>query len=440
MRIYDVILKKRNGGELSDTEIAFFIKGFTDGEIPDYQASALLMAIFFEGMNERETATLTMEMAKSGDMVDLSEIPGVKVDKHSTGGVGDKTSLIIAPIAAACGVRVAKMSGRGLGHTGGTVDKMKAIPGMRTSLSQAEFFSIVEKIGCSIIGQTGNIAPADKRLYALRDVTATVDNLSLIASSVMSKKLAAGSDAILLDVKTGSGAFVKNLENAIALAREMVAIGENSGKRMLALVTDMDTPLGCAIGNALEIIEVCDVLKGRGPADLTEISLVLAANMIYLAGRGTPDECRKLAEEALESGAAFDKLCEMTEAQGGDVSYLNDTEKFARAECIGEFKAERGGCISRMDSEVFGTASVTLGAGRKKLGDDIDFAAGIILEKKTGERAEAGEIIARVYASSEDKIEAAKDILKEAVEISDEPPAKKPLIIARVSKNSIERF
>ncbi len=440
MRIYDIILKKRNGGELSESEIVFFIKGFTNGEISDYQASALLMAIFFEGMNERETATLTMEMAKSGDMVDLSEIPGIKVDKHSTGGVGDKTSLIIAPIAAACGVPVAKMSGRGLGHTGGTVDKMEAIPGMRTSLSQTEFFDIVKNIGCSIIGQTGNIAPADKKLYALRDVTATVDNLSLIASSVMSKKLAAGSDAVLLDVKTGSGAFVKKLENAIALAREMVMIGENNGRKMLSLVTDMDNPLGHAIGNSLEIIEVCDVLNGRGSEDLTEISIELAANMLYLAEKGGLTECRRLAENALESGAAFNKLCEMVMAQGGDVSYLKNTEKFPTAKVIGELKTSRGGFIGKMNSEAFGTAAVALGAGRKKLGDEIDFAAGIILKKKTGERVEAGESLATLQASDKSQIEEAKVILKDAVEIGETMPAVNPLILARVSKDSIERY
>lgn len=422
MKMYDIILTKRNGKELSDEEISFFVKGFTSGEIPDYQASALLMAIYFKGMNNRETATLTMEMASSGDMVDLSSIAGIKVDKHSTGGVGDKTSLIVAPIVAACGVPVAKMSGRGLGHTGGTIDKMESIPNLRTSIEENEFFDIVNRVGLSLIGQTGNIAPADKKLYALRDVTATVDNLSLIASSIMSKKLAAGSDAILLDVKTGSGAFMKTLDNSLKLAKAMVDIGNANGRKTMALITDMDAPLGCAIGNSLEIIEVVDILNGKGPADLTEISLELAAYMLHLADKGELEHCRELATEALASGKAFDKLCAMVEAQGGDVSVLHDTSLFKRSKMCAKLLSGNEGYISHMNTEACGTASVALGAGRTKVGDNIDHSAGIILQKRVGDSVKMGDTIAELYAESENQIAEAKRILEAAIEFSHSPP------------------
>ena len=330
MRMYDLITKKKHGEALTDAEIKFMIDGYVKGDIPDYQMSAMLMAIWFKGMNNHEIIELTKEMAKSGDMIDLSAIAGKKVDKHSTGGVGDKTTLIVAPIVAACGGKVAKMSGRGLGHTGGTVDKLESIPGYQTALDRDKFFDTVNKCGVSVIGQSGNLAPADKKLYALRDVTATVDSIPLIASSIMSKKLAAGSDCILLDVKTGSGAFMKTLDDSIKLAQTMVAIGEGAGRRTVALITDMDTPLGFGIGNSIEVMESMDVLKGHGPADLTEVSLQLAENMLYLVGKGTIAECRKMAEQAIADGSAFETFCQMVRAHGGDDSVVRAYSKFAK--------------------------------------------------------------------------------------------------------------
>lgn len=438
MRMYDVIYKKRNGEVLTDEEIAFFVEGYTRGEIPDYQASALLMALFFSGVNEHETATLTMEMAKSGDIVDLSSIHGIKVDKHSTGGVGDKTSLIVGPIVAACGVSVAKMSGRGLGHTGGTVDKLEAIPNLRTVISEEEFLEIVQNVGISIIGQSGNIAPADKKLYALRDVTATVDNISLIASSIMSKKLAAGSDAILLDVKTGSGAFISDFDGSVSLAKEMVAIGENNGKRMMALITDMNAPLGNAIGNSLEIIEVVKVLKSCGPRDLTEVSLTLAENMLYLAGKGELPECRRLAEEALTSEKAFSKLCEMAAAQGGDVSVLEDTSRFEQAPCSLQLKSKSSGYIAEINALTCGKASVLLGAGRATIDDSIDFSAGIILAKKPGDTVKDGEVLAELFAADEAKLQAGAELLESAFKLSEEQPSEQKLILAKVTQKGVE--
>ena len=440
MRMYDIIMNKRNGGVLSDEEIAFFIDGYTNGHIPDYQASALLMAIWFNGMNEHETAVLTDCMARSGDMVDLSAIPGIKVDKHSTGGVGDKTTLVIAPIVAACGVPVAKMSGRGLGHTGGTIDKLESIPGFRVSVEREQFFQIVRDAGLSVIGQTGNIAPADKKLYALRDVTATVDSLPLIASSIMSKKLAAGSNAIVLDVKTGSGAFMKTLDDSIGLAQAMVSIGERNGRRTIALITDMDLPLGHAIGNSLEVAESVATLKGHGPADLTEVCLQLAANMLYLADKGTLDECRRLAGDALSSGAALEKLRAMVIAQGGDVSVIDDTSKFPQAPVTYEVKSPSDGYITHMETEKCGIASVALGAGRKSKEDDIDMSAGVVLVKKTGDKVTRGETIARLYTAKQSALPEAERLLLDAITFSDKQPAPEKLILARVSKDSVERF
>ncbi|QAT51331.1 pyrimidine-nucleoside phosphorylase [Caproiciproducens sp. NJN-50] len=438
--MYDVISKKRDGGELSQTEIQFFIDGYVKGEIPDYQASALMMAIYFKGMTARETADLTLCMARSGEMVDLSSIDGVKVDKHSTGGVGDKTTLIIAPIVASLGVRVAKMSGRGLGHTGGTVDKMESIPGMKTSLDRETFFDIVRKVGVSVIGQSGNLVPADKKLYALRDVTATIESIPLIASSIMSKKIAAGSDCILLDVKTGSGAFMKTVDDSIRLAEAMVSIGEHVGRRTVALITDMDRPLGSAIGNSLEIREVCETLKGRGPQDLTAICVELAANMLFLAGRGELPICRELAKKQISNGAAFQKLREMVAAQGGDVSVLDDNSKFAQAAVRHEITSGEDGFIRAMNTEECGIASVELGAGREKKEDPIDFSAGIVLRKKVGDRVGAGEPIAEFHTSSEQKCREAERLFRDAVKIGAEPPESIPLVHARVTKDGVEKY
>lgn len=440
MRMYDLITKKKHGEALTDAEIEYMITGYVNGEIPDYQVSAMLMAIYFKGMNNHEITELTKVMAKSGDMIDLSAIAGKKVDKHSTGGVGDKTTLIVAPIVAACGGRVAKMSGRGLGHTGGTVDKLESIPGYRTSLDRKEFFDIVNKCGLSVIGQSGNLAPADKKLYALRDVTATVDSIPLIASSIMSKKIAAGSDCILLDVKTGSGAFMKTLDDSIKLAQTMVAIGEGAGRRTVALITDMNTPLGFGIGNSIEVMESMDVLKGHGPADLTEVSLDLASNMLYLVGKGSLDECRKLAEKAIADGSAFETFCKMVRAQGGDDTVLRDYSKFKQAPYKLEVKAEADGFITKMNAEEIGETSVVLGAGRETKESPIDFAAGLILHKKFGDEVKKGDVLVTMYTSKENALEPAKKMYLEATTIGSEPVAKEPLIYARVEKDKVEKY
>lgn len=435
MRMVDIIRKKREGGELTDPELAFFVQGFSKGEIPDYQASALMMAVFFQGMTRRETAALTMEMAHSGDTVDLSQISGVKVDKHSTGGVGDKTSLICGPIAAACGVKLAKMSGRGLGHTGGTVDKLESIPGFQTELPREEFFSIVNRIGMALIGQSGNLCPADKKLYALRDVTGTVESLPLIASSIMSKKIAAGADAILLDVKTGSGAFMKSREDARALAEEMVRIGQGVGKKTVALITDMDLPLGRKIGNALEVMEACEVLRGKGEKRITELCLELAANMIYLGRQAeTPETAREKATQAVASGRAFEKLCEMAEAQGGDSSFLRDTEKFRLSPVKWEVKAPKTGWVAALNAEECGLAAMELGAGRETKESEIDLGAGISLLKTKGDFVEAGEPIALLYGGSEEKCRRGEERFLSALELHAEQPEAAPLILERIEK------
>lgn len=440
MRMYDIIAKKRDGRELSDEEIQFFISGYVKGEIPDYQVSSLLMAIYFHGMTDRETASLTMCMANSGETVDLSSIDGVKVDKHSTGGVGDKTTLIISPIVASLGVRVAKMSGRGLGHTGGTVDKMESIPGMQTSIDREKFFDIVRKVGVSVIGQSGNLVPADKKLYALRDVTATIESIPLIASSIMSKKIAAGSDCILLDVKTGSGAFMKTVDDSIKLAQAMVAIGEHVGRKTIALITDMDRPLGNAIGNSLEITEVCDTLKGHGPEDLTEICIELAANMLYLAGKGNLGECRKLAKRQIDNGEAFAKLKEMVAAQGGDTSVLDDSANFPQAKVTHEVLAQDEGYLYAMNTEQCGISSVELGAGREKKEDSIDYSAGIMLRKKIGDYVKKGDVIAVFYTSEEGKCKEAEKLFENAVSIRPEAPKAVPVIHARVTVDGVEKL
>ena len=440
MRMYDLIMKKKHGEVLTEQEIQFMIDGYVKGEIPDYQMSAMLMAIWFKGMIDLEITELTKTMAKSGDMIDLSAISGKKVDKHSTGGVGDKTTLIVAPIVAACGGKVAKMSGRGLGHTGGTVDKLEAIPGYRTVLDRQEFFDTVNKCGVSVIGQSGNLAPADKKLYALRDVTATVDSIPLIASSIMSKKLAAGSDCILLDVKTGSGAFMKTLDDSIKLAQTMVAIGEGAGRRTVALITDMDTPLGFGIGNSIEVMESMDVLKGHGPADLAEVSLQLAANMLYLVGKGTPEECRTMAEKAIADGSAFETFCTMVKAQGGDDAVLRDYEKFVKAPYKADVLAERDGYIVKMNAEEVGVTSVVLGAGRETKESDIDFSAGLILHKKYGDAVKKGDSLVTLYTSKEESLKEAERMYREAVIIGDNQPAKEPLVYARVEKDKVEKY
>lgn len=440
MRMYDLIEKKRDGGELSGEEIRWMLEGYVAGEIPDYQMSAMLMAIYFRGMTDAETSAMTDAVTHSGEVVDLSPIEGVKVDKHSTGGVGDKTTLVIAPIVAACGVRVAKLSGRGLGHTGGTVDKLESIPGLRTDLNREEFFAAVNRAGLAVIGQSGDMTPADKKLYALRDVTATVDSIPLIAVSIMGKKLAAGNDAILLDVTCGSGAFMKKTEDAIELAKVMTAIGERAGKRMAALITDMDTPLGYSIGNILEVVESVEILKGRGPEDLKEVCLALASNMLLLAGQGTLDACRRKALEAIDSGAALDRLIAMVEAQGGDARYIRDTDLFARAPYCERVLAEKDGYILHMDAKECGVVSSMLGAGRITVDSEIDPTAGILLKKKTGDLVKKGDVLAELYASDEKLFAEAARRYQAAVAITDERPQEKPLVLARVERGNVERF
>lgn len=428
----DIIEKKRDGLVLSKEEIEFFVNGYVKSEIPDYQVSALLMAIYLNGLNESETSLLTACMAHSGDIMDLSEIDGIKVDKHSTGGVGDKTTFIISPIVASLGVPVAKMSGRGLGHTGGTIDKLESIPHMRTSLTHEEFLNTVKKVGFSIIGQSGNIVPADKKLYALRDVTGTVDSMQLIAASVMSKKIAAGADCILLDVKTGSGAFMKTLDDSVKLAKTMVSIAKSVGKKAVALITNMDRPLGKAIGNSLEIIEACDTLKGKGPRDLTEISIELAANMLNLAGKEPLEVCRCMAREVIKNGKAFDKFKEMVHAQGGDVSVLDNSDAFPKAKVEYTIKAKKSGFIHKFDTEKVGIASAILGAGRETKESTVDFTAGIILEKTIGDFVEKDEPLARFYSSEISKCKDAEDLFNQALKISDEEVNFSPLILSRV--------
>lgn len=428
MRMYDIIHKKRNGGELSEKEINFFVNGYTDGSIPDYQASALCMAIYFRGMSADETAALTLAMADSGDRIDLSGIDGFTVDKHSTGGVGDKTSLIVAPIVAANGGKVAKMSGRGLGHTGGTVDKLESIPGFRTSLTPDEFIKQVNDIGLCIVGQTGELAPADKKLYALRDVTATVESIPLIASSIMSKKLAAGSQGIVLDVKTGSGAFMKTVEDSERLAEEMVSIGKAAGRKVTALITDMDIPLGASVGNSLEVIEAIKTLKGEGEKNLTEVCLSLATQMLCMVTGRDDMVCRKMAKKSIEDGSALNKLREMITAQGGNADVIDNSGAFKQPKFYVDIISERDGYISRTDAERVGIASVILGAGREKKGDPIDPSAGIILKKKTGDFVSKGDVLATFYTDDETRIDVAKREFLDALIFGNEKPSKQKLI------------
>ena len=413
MRMYDIILKKRSNLPLTDEEIRFVISGYVNGDIPDYQVSALLMTIVFNGMNARELGTLTMAMAQSGNMVDLSNIDGISVDKHSTGGVGDKTTLIIGPLVAACGGKVAKMSGRGLGHTGGTIDKMESIPNLKVSLDQEAFINQVNTIGLAVIGQSEGLAPADKKLYALRDVTGTVDSIPLIASSVMSKKLASGAQAILLDVKVGSGAFMKTIDDARALAKAMVDIGTENGRSVKAVLTDMDRPLGHAIGNALEIREVINTLKGHGPEDLTHECLIMAAHMLVLSQICDYETALSRVQQALNSGAALERLRMMIDAQGGDSRVLDDESLLAIGKFTYDVTAPQDGYITHMNTEQCGIASVMLGAGRTVKDGPIDYSAGIVMHKKTGDAVRAGESIATLYASHESLlVNAAKTYLE----------------------------
>ena len=428
MRMYDVIKKKRDGGVLSAEEIRAFVEGYTNGSIPDYQAAALCMAIYFRGMNDEETTELTLAVRDSGEKLDVSGIKGLRVDKHSTGGVGDKTSLVVAPIVASLGLTVAKMSGRGLGHTGGTVDKLEAIPGFCTDLAVSEFERIVNETGIAIVGQSATLAPADKMLYALRDVTATVDSMPLIASSIMGKKLAADDDCIVLDVKTGSGSFMKSVEDSRTLAQLMVAIGKRAGKRISALITDMDRPLGYAVGNSLEVVEAIETLQGKGPEDLLELSLALAAQILFLADKGTLEECRAMAQDAITSGRALETFARMVAAQGGNAEYIYHPENFAKAPYVREVKVEKDGYIASVNTEQYGLASLLLGAGRNTKEDVIDLSAGYLLEKKTGDAVKAGDTLAVLYASREELFDAAERTLLNATTITAEAPEKRPLI------------
>ncbi|MGG7077645.1 pyrimidine-nucleoside phosphorylase [Clostridium sardiniense] len=429
MRMYDIILKKRKGLELTKDEIEFFVQGYTNKEIPDYQASALLMAIFFNKMNKRETADLTMAMVNSGDKLDLSNIKGIKVDKHSTGGVGDKTSICLAPLVASCDVPVAKMSGRGLGHTGGTIDKLEAFKGFSVELDQQQFIDNVNDFNIALAAQTGHLAPADKKIYALRDVTATVDNMSLIASSIMSKKIASGSDAIVLDVKVGDGAFMKTPDDAKELAREMVDIGNNVGRKTIAIISDMDQPLGFAIGNALEVIEAIDLLKGNGPSDLLELTLTLGSNMLILSGKvNTIEEGRTLLMENIENGKALKKLKEFVKAQGGDESYVDDISKFPKAKYVIEVKSEKDGYIDKIHAEKLGIIAMNLGAGRATKESKIDLSVGVKLNKKRGDKVAKGDIIAYVYSNDLAKGETARKDLLENIVIEESKGDDLPLI------------
>lgn len=428
MRIYDIIAKKRDKSQLTDEEIEFFVKESVKGNIKDYQITALLMAIYLNGMTDRETITLTLKMAESGDMLDLSCLDGVTADKHSTGGVGDKTTLIVAPIVASLGIKVAKMSGRGLGHTGGTIDKLEAIDGFDTALSPERFIENVKEHGIAVVGQTGNLAPADKLFYSLRDATATVGCMPLIASSIMSKKLAAGSECIVLDVKYGSGAFMKTAEQAEALSKMMVDIGEKAGRRVAAVISDMDTPLGFGIGNALEIKEAIDVLKGKDVSDLKEVCLTLAANIVKLSEGTTIEDARTKTETALSSGAAYEKFREFIASQGGNLEQIENTDLLPGAEFTAKIPCPTDGYISSMDAEKIGSASVILGAGREKKEDTIDFGAGIVLHKKTGDFCKKGESLATLYTNKAETLKSAEKCFLEAISFSEDEPNRNELI------------
>lgn len=433
MRMIDIIEHKRDGKTLTNEEINFFITNYVDGKIPDYQVSALLMAILFRGMSDEEIFNLTNDMLHSGDIIDLSKIKGVKVDKHSTGGVGDKTSLVLGPLVASCGAKLAKMSGRGLGHTGGTLDKMESIPGMQINISEDNFISQVNKIGMAIVGQTGHLVPADKKLYALRDVTGTVDSLPLIASSIMSKKLASGSDSILLDVKVGSGAFMKTLEMGEELAKTMVSIGKYFKKDTRAILTDMDEPLGLAVGNNLEVIEAINTLKGNGPKDLTELCIKAGAIMLLQAKICTSfEEGEKLLQSKIENGEAFKKFVEFVEAQGGDITYVLNTSKFEKAKYEISINSNKSGYITKIDALEIGEFAMKLGAGREKIEDKIDYSAGIILSKKIGDFVNSGDELCKIYTNKENYEEIIKEI-KNSFIISENKPENRKIIYKVIS-------
>ncbi len=429
MRPYDVILKKRNGMELSKEEIEFMVMGFVNGNVPDYQMAAFLMAIYFRHMNDVERYNLTEIMARSGDTIDLSQIPGIKVDKHSTGGVGDKTTLVLAPMVSACGLPVAKMSGRGLGHTGGTIDKLESIPGFRTALEEDEFMKNVKEHGIAVVGQTANLAPADKKIYALRDVTATIDEISLIASSIMSKKLAAGADGIVLDVKVGSGAFMKDIASATDLARAMVDIGKRHGKETVALLTNMDKPLGNTVGNALEVKEAIETLRGEGPSDLEELCVELGAQMLRI-GKIAEDleSARKMLKNSIESGKALEKFRELVEIQGGNPEVVDDTSLLNISSRTYKVKAPKGGYVYSMNAEAVGISSMMLGAGRTKKEDKIDLSVGVELLKKTGDEVNEGETLCILYYNDEKRLQNSVDTLLNAYDIREVKPKKEKLI------------
>ena len=429
MRMYDLIMKKRKGEELTTEEINFFVDGFTKGEIPDYQASAMLMAIFFNKMNKRETADLTNAMVKSGDEIDLSSIKGIKVDKHSTGGVGDKTSICLTPLVASLGIPVAKMSGRGLGHTGGTIDKLETFKGFSVELTEEQFIENVNNINIAIMGQSGNLVPADKKLYALRDVTATVDNMSLIASSIMSKKIASGADAIVLDVKVGDGAFMKTPETAKELAREMVDIGNHLRRKTIGVISDMDQPLGFAIGNSLEIMEAIELLKGNGPKDLLELTLTLGSNMLICAKKAeTEEQARKMLKENIANGKGLEKLKEFIKAQGGDISAIDDFSKFPKAKYIEDVVAPRDGYITKIKAETFGLIAMELGAGRATKESEIDLAVGLVLNKKRSDKVNKGDVLAYIHSNNKNNIEKARKSILENITIEDNYELNIPLI------------
>ncbi|ATF12935.1 pyrimidine-nucleoside phosphorylase [Brevibacillus sp. HB1.4B] len=429
MRMVDMIAKKRDGGELTTEEIQFLVTGYTDGSIPDYQMSAWAMAVFFRGMTARETGDLTLAMAGSGEQLDLSSLQGIKVDKHSTGGVGDKTTLVVAPLVAAAGIPVAKMSGRGLGYSGGTIDKLESFAGFEVERTREQFLQQVRDIGVSVIGQSGNLTPADKKLYALRDVTATVEAVPLIASSIMSKKIAAGADAILLDVKVGKGAFMKSIEEAETLANAMVAIGSQVGRKTVAVISDMNQPLGFAVGNALEVKEAVETLAGKGPRDLTELVLAIGSRMLVMGGLVTDvEEGRKKLEDLMASGKAVDKLAEMVEAQGGNKQDVYDLSRLSQAKIIHTVTAEQDGFVSAIDAEAIGHASVVLGAGRLTKEMPIDLAVGLVLHKKRGDQVKAGEVLVTIHANEDHLLQNALKEMEGAFQISTAIDGEQPLI------------